>query len=94
MPAGLCVVLYAFKAAPGGGAWVQGRHFTAFGGRGGVLRVGVKKPRLPEVHCFLSRVLVLAQVIGQWVRAWSNICHGAAAHDQQRDCGAGIVPGR
>lgn len=44
MPAGLWVVLCAFKAAPGGGAWVQGRHFTAFGGRGGVLRVGVKKP--------------------------------------------------
>ena len=29
----------------GGGAWVQGRHFTAFGGRGGVLRADVKKPR-------------------------------------------------
>ena len=45
MPAGLWVVLCAFKAAPGGAAWVQGRHFTAFGRRGGVLRVDVKKPR-------------------------------------------------
>ena len=45
MPAGLWVVLCAFKAAPGGGAWLQGRHFTAFGGRGGVLRVDGKKPR-------------------------------------------------
>ena len=40
MPAGLWVVLCACQAAPGGGAWVQGRHFTAFGGRGGVLRAG------------------------------------------------------
>lgn len=45
MPAGLWVVLCACQAAPEGGAWVQGRHFTAFGGRGGVLRVDVKKPR-------------------------------------------------
>ncbi|ATD62629.1 hypothetical protein CNX70_22675 [Janthinobacterium svalbardensis] len=45
MPAGLWVVLCAFKAAPGGRAWLQGRHFTAFGRRGGVLRADVKKPR-------------------------------------------------
>ena len=45
MPAGLWVVLCACQAAPVGEAWVQGRHFTAFGGRGGVLRADVKKPR-------------------------------------------------
>ena len=45
MPAGLWVVQCACQAAPGDGAWVQGRHFTAFGGRGGVLRADVKKPR-------------------------------------------------
>lgn len=45
MPAGLWVVLCACQAAPVGGAWVQGRHFTAFGGRGGVLRAQMKKPR-------------------------------------------------
>ena len=44
MPAGLWVVLCACQAAPEGGAWVQGRHFTAFGRRGGVLRADVKKP--------------------------------------------------
>lgn len=45
MPAGLWVVLYACQAAPVGAAWVQGRHFTAFGGRGGVLRADGEKPR-------------------------------------------------
>ena len=45
MPAGLWVVLCACQAARVGAAWVQGRHFTAFGGRGGVLRADVKKPR-------------------------------------------------
>ena len=45
MPAGLWVVLCACQAAPGGGAWVQGRHFTAFGRRGGVLRADGGLPR-------------------------------------------------
>ena len=44
MPAGLWVVLCACQAAPVDEAWVQGRHFTAFGRRGGVLRADVKKP--------------------------------------------------